>query len=256
MGAVFAATLFSATAGTFNLGLAGGKYAIFTLGGGMKDDDATGQANIYGDIGAAGNGDIDLGGSAIVHGDVYYHTPGTLKYKGRAQITGMAYQDPATDAKLNQGVIDANNASNFAFAQTTTPAYASTTKIDSSMTITGAGQVVLKLTDFNLDKTDTLTLNGAPGTTFIFNITHNFAMHGSSQIVLGPGIDPNDVLFNVRGTGGDVVIDGKAKFRGILMANMRNAKLDGDSVSYGEVIANHLDIKHNAIIKRPGVVSE
>src|SRR5262249_8651938 len=159
----------------------------------------------------------------------YYHTPGQLKIKNRAQITGALHQDPGTDAMLNQAVIDATNASNAAFNLAVTPAYASVTKIDHSMTISGSGCVVLKITDFNLDKTDALTLTGPPGTAFILNITHNFAMHANSQIVLGPGIDPLDVLFNVRGTGGDAVIDGKAHFRGILMANQRNARLDGDS---------------------------
>ena len=222
----------------------------------MKDDDLTGHSDIYGDMGAAGNGDVDITGDATLHGDLYYRTPGQLKLKKRGQITGNMYQDAATDALLNQGVTDATNASNAAFALAVTPAYMSITKIDKSMTITGSGCVVLKLTDFNLDKNDTITLTGPAGTAFVFNITHNFAMHGNSQIVLGPGIDPMDVLFNVRGTGGGAVVDGKAHLRGVLMANQRDAKVDGDSITYGEIIANHIDIKHNAIVKNPAVVSE
>lgn len=249
--AVAAATVFNAAGATFNLGFAGSmngdRYALFSLGGGMKDDDVTGNANVFGAVGAAGNGDVDLTGNAIIHGNLYYHDPGTLKVKNNGTITGMAFQDPTHDGFLDQGVTDANNASNFAFAQVATNP---TTKIDHSMTITGSGQVVLRLTDFNLDKNDTLTLTGAPGTTFIFNITHNFAMHGNSQIILGAGINVDDVLFNVRGGGGDAVIDGQAHFQGILMANMRNARIDGDSVSRGEIIANHIDIKHNAVISR------
>jgi hypothetical protein len=241
-----------------NLGAAGRtkNWAVFSLGDGVKDDDLTGRVNVYGDLGAGGNGNVDISGNATLHGDLYYHTPGQLKLGKNAQITGTTHYGAATDALLNQGVIDATNASNQAFALPVTPTYASVTKITSGMTITGSGCVVLKITDFNLDKNDTLTLNGPAGTAFILNITHNFAMHGNSQIVLGPGINPMDVLFNVRGTGSDTIIDGKSKFRGILMANQRNAKAAGDSTTYGEIIARHIDINGNAIIKNPPVVSE
>src|SRR5438477_8877675 len=127
-----------------NLGAAGRtkNWALFSLGGGLKDDDLTGQANIYGDMGAAGNGNIDLTGNAILHGDLYYHTPGQLKIKNSGQITGMTHQDPATDALLNQGMTDANNASNAAAALPGSPTYSSITKIDHSMSITGSGCVV------------------------------------------------------------------------------------------------------------------
>src|ERR1051325_4947760 len=108
-----------------DLGAAGRtkNWALFSLGGGMKDDDLTGQANVYGDMGAAGNGDIDLTGNAILHGDLYYHTPGQLKLKNSGQITGATYQNAASDALLNQGVIDAMNASNAAAAMASTPSY-------------------------------------------------------------------------------------------------------------------------------------
>src|SRR6266700_3425927 len=104
---------FQLQAAGFNLGTAG-NYALFSLGGGMKDDDLTGKANIYGDMGAAGAGVVDITGGAILHGDLYYHTPGSLKYKSRSQITGNIFHDAATDALLNQGVTDANNASDMA----------------------------------------------------------------------------------------------------------------------------------------------
>ncbi|HEY4282476.1 MAG TPA: ice-binding family protein [Chthoniobacterales bacterium] len=234
-------------------------WALFSLGGGIHQDDDSvlnDRVHVYGDMGVAGNGNIDITGHATLHGDLYYHTPGQLKLGKDAVITGMTRQNATSDALLNQGVTDATNASNSAWALPVTPAYASVTKINNSMTITGSGCVVLKLTDFTLDAHDTLTLNGTAGTAFILNITHNFSVKGDAQIVLGPGIDPLDVLFNVRGTGGDAIIDGHAKFRGILMANQRNAKAQGDSTTFGEIITNHIDIKKNAIIKNPRVVSE
>lgn len=234
-------------------------WALFSLGGGIHhddDSDLNGHVHVYGDMGAAGNGDVDITGHATLHGDLYYHTPGQLKLGNNATITGTTFQNPASDSLLDQGVTDAMNASNAAAALPETPAYMSINKINNSMTITGSGCVVLNLTDFELDSHDTLTLNGTAGTSFIFNITHDFQMKGDSQIVLGPGIDPLDVLFNVRGTGSDAKIEGHAKFRGILMANMRKAKAAGDSTTFGEIIANHIDIKGKAVVKNPRVVSE
>jgi hypothetical protein len=232
-------------------------WSLFSLGGGIKEDaDLNGQAEVYGDMGAAGNGNVDIVGHSILHGDLYYHTPGKFKLGKDATITGTTFHNAGSDALLNQGVTDAINASNAAASLAETPGYMSINKIDRSMTITGSGCVVLNITDFNLDAKDTLTLTGPAGTSFVFNISHDFKMKGDARILLGPGIDPLDVLFNVRGTGSDVVVDNRARFRGILMANQRNAQVKGDSTVFGEVIANRIDIKDDAVVKNPRVVSE
>jgi hypothetical protein len=232
-------------------------WSLFSLGSGIREDDELNDhPDVYGDMGAAGNGNVDIVGHATLHGDLYYHTPGKLKLGKDATITGNTFQNAPTDSLLNQGVTDAINASNAAAALPETGTYMSINRIDKSMTISGSGCVVLNITDFNLDNKDTLALTGPAGTSFIFNISHDFKIKGDARILLGPGIDPLDVLFNVRGTGSDVVVDNKAKFRGILMANQRNAQVKGDSTVFGEIIANRIDIKNNAVVKNPRVVSE
>jgi hypothetical protein len=92
-----------------NLGATGRtkEWAIFSLGGGVKDSDLTGSSDVFGDVGVAGNGDIDLSSNAAIHGDLCYHTGGTLKKKNNASITGVTHNDLASDTLLNQGVIDA-----------------------------------------------------------------------------------------------------------------------------------------------------
>src|SRR4051812_23920531 len=75
----FAVSAVNAYAGLDSWGVDLGKagrtkeWAIFSLGGGVKDTDVTGTADVFGDVGVAGNGDIDLTGDAIIHGDLYYH---------------------------------------------------------------------------------------------------------------------------------------------------------------------------------------
>src|SRR4051812_19382695 len=130
-----------------NLGAAGRtkEWAVFSLGGGVTDTDVTGTADIYGDVGVAGNGDINLTGNGVIHGDLYYKTGGTLKKKGNSSVTGPIHNDAASDMLLNQGAIDANNASDQAYAFA--PTQPLTTKIDKTMTISGSGRVVLKISD-------------------------------------------------------------------------------------------------------------
>lgn len=228
------------------------RWAVFSLGGGVKDSDVTGHSNVYGDIGAAGNGDIDIGGDAMVHGSVYYHTGGKLTVAKKASITGTIHNDAASDAILDQDVIYANNASDAAFNLTVSPQYASLTKIDTSknMTITGGPNecVVLKLTDFMLKGHAILTLQGTATTAFIINVSKQFSLTDQAKIVLAGGVLASDVLFNVRGTGKDVTLDKTSSLTGILMANMRNVVLKDSTSVTGEVIANHIDIKGDATI--------
>jgi choice-of-anchor A domain-containing protein len=124
------------------------------------------------------------------------------------------------------------------------------------MTITGSGCVVLKLTDFTLNNKDTLTLQGTAGTAFIINVSNHFSLTDQAKIVLSGGVSSSDVLFNVRGTGGgDVKLDKQSRFTGILMANQRDVAVKDDAVATGEIIANHIDLTHNAQVIHPPTVS-
>src|SRR3954447_6591556 len=242
-----------------NLGAAGRtkEWAVFSLGGGVTDTDVTGTADIYGDVGVAGNGDINLTGNGVIHGDLYYHTPGTLKKKGASTITGSTYNGATYDTLLNQGVTDANNASDQAYAFA--PTQPSITKIDNTMTISGSGRVVLKISDFSLNGKDILTLQGtSPNTVFIINVSNHFDMNDQSKIVLS-GLMPSDVLFNVRNatntTGPDLHIQKQASFQGILLATKRTVQIKDAAIARGEIIANRIDISGTAQIIHPPVTS-
>src|SRR6185295_15549545 len=91
-----------------------------------------------------------------------------------------------------------------------------------STTVTGApGEtVVLSLRDFQLAGHSTFTLQGTATTTFIINVSGQFSLLKNARIVLSGGVQWNDVLFNVRGSG-TVSISGDASLQGILMANGR-----------------------------------
>lgn len=231
------------------------RWGVFSLGGGVSgdSDEMTGTTDIYGDVGVAGNGNITMTGNSTIHGDLYYRTNGTLKMKGAARITGTKHHDAGSDAQLDNGVTEAINTSNHAFAlPVTRPQY---TSITSSTMITGApGEtVVLKLTNFTLNH-GTLTLRGSANTTFVINVTNQFSLGSHSQIVLSGGVQWDDVLFNVRGSG-TVSLDSQSTLRGVLMANNRTVNMDGQASVQGEVIANKISMKGGSQVVHPPLSS-
>jgi hypothetical protein len=234
-----------------NLGEAGnGNWAIFTLGNGVKQNlNMSGQSFVTGDVGAAGNGNVLLGsGQATINGNLYQHRGGKLS--GPGTITGRTFQDAATDAFLDDAAADAQEASDAAFGMLATPPYQSLTNINQTMTITGSGKVVLQLQTLNLSS-GTLTLSGAAGTCFIINVQNQFSLSNSAQIVLSGGVRPQDVLFNVYGTGSQVTLSGSSQFNGILLATKRTVNISGQTQVRGEVIANSVVVSGNASVVTP-----
>ena len=68
------------------------------------------------------------------------------------------------------------------------------------LTVTGSGEVVMNLTDFVAGAGSKLTLRGQRGTKFVINVSGDFDIN-SAKIVLGGGVLPSDVVFNLTGTG-------------------------------------------------------
>jgi len=241
-----------------NLGEAGPdhhEWAIFSLGGGVSDTDTfTNGATITGDVGVAGTGNVSLNGGASIHGTLDYHTGGHFSTANGATITGGTVSNSSEDAILNQGLSDAVTASAAAYALSASVGYPTTINANSSLTLTGSGTVVLKLTDFMLSSGATLTLDGSAGTTFIIDVSRNFSLTNGSQILLAGGVQWNNVLFNVVGSG-SASFSGSKGFHGILLAPNRTVSLlNGDTVS-GEIIANKVALTGGSKVSRPPVVS-
>ena len=244
------------------------RWGAFSLGGGITETDTidqfTGTTDIFGDVGVAGDGNITMSGGATIHGDLYYMTSttggGTLTLKGNAMITGMKHHDASSDAQLINGVNEATLTSDHAFALPVTPAYATLTNIQLSgnqnFTISGAPfqTVVLKLQNLTITS-GTLTLAGTITTNFVINVTNQFSLTNHAQIILYGGVTWDNVLFNVRGTGSPVTLDGQSILRGVLMANNRTVSNGGGSLVYGEVVANKVTLSGSAQIQHPAITS-
>jgi len=227
---------------------ANSNWAIFTLGHGVTPNvNMSGQGSVTGDVGAAYNGNVLLGSRQnIIHGNLYYTSTGTLNNSGT--ITGSTFQ--GNDNFLNDAADDAQEGSDTARMMGATPPYQSLTNVNQSMTITGSGKVVLQLQNFTLSN-GTFTLSGAAGTSFIINVSNQFSLSNSAQIVLSGGVRPQDVLFNVWGPGSQVNVSGSSHLTGVLLATQRTVSISGQATVTGEVIANAVLLSGHASVVTP-----
>jgi hypothetical protein len=242
-----------------DLGAAGRtkSWAAFTIGGTVHVDDLDGTSYIIGDVGASGAGTIDMSGTTTIYGDVYYHTGGFLHQSGHSLVTGAIHSDAASDALLNQGAIDAQNASDAAFALATTPGTPTSINTNHNTTINLTGAcTVLRLSTFQLKGGAILTLNGTASQAIVINVANagnkNFFMDGGSRVILQGGLTWDSVLWNYRGTG-----NSKADFHsgsrliGILLATKAKIEIEKGSSIFGEAIGNWIDLTGGASIQNP-----
>ena len=231
------------------------RWTVFSLGDGHNFSRAFRHALIDGDLGLAGNGDFLMGGHATINGDVYDRSNGTVLTFQHASITGSIFHNQ--DALLDNGVNEAIAASAHAFSLTPNRPNTSIKLLGNhAITITGApGEtVVLSLKNFILRDNSSFTLQGTATTTFVINVNKKFSLSGNSHIDLA-GLQWNQVLFNVVGTGQRVSLGGSSVFNGILMANDRTIKMKGDATAFGELIANRFKLRGSTRVLHPPILS-
>src|SRR5438046_6573207 len=118
------------------------------------------------------------------------------------------------------------------------------------MTCAPGETVVLSLKNFILRDNSSFTPQGTATTTFVINVDKKFSLSGNSHIDLA-GLQWNQVLFNVVGTGQRVSLGGSSIFNGILMANDLTVRLRNDAMVSGELIANRFQISGSSRALHP-----
>ena len=228
-------------------------WAIFSLGSGKFVN----NSSVDGDVAVDGAGKILLGNGAMIYGDLYFRSTGTLTTGRSSGITGrpIGNADPMLDDDARSAMAASNRA---AFL---TPNFATPTSLSlggqDNFTVTGGpGQnVVLSLNNFRFTGNSTFTLQGTATTTFIINVSKQFALSANSAIVLSGGVQWNDVLFNITGSGRNVSLSGNSSLTGIVMAPNRMVRLSGNARITGEVIAGRVTLSGSASITHPPIVS-
>ncbi len=232
------------------------RWAVLSLGSNSSNDRLSGSALVQGDFGAAGAGSLTVKDNATISGNVYYGRGRSERIAGSGTMTGTRFRDQ--DFILNDAVNEAMAASEAAANFAATRNF-SQINLEQSQNLGLSGApgetVVLSLRDFRMSGNSTLTLQGAPDTTFIINVTRQFSLSDNARIVLAGGVSWNDVLFNVRGKGSSVRLSGNAWLEGILLANQRSVRLRDQAVIQGELIADSVRIQGAGQINHPAVVS-
>jgi len=220
------------------LGAANG-CTVLELGTGKVS--ITGPAGgILGDICMAPNSSFSISGDEYVTGTVKLGVGATASISNHSPVNIMNNVD--LSAQINA----ANNRAASAAALSPTQTF---TTLDGKTvtTINGvAGLNVIKVTNITLAGTQ-IYLNGPAGARFIINVTGNFTFTGGGsgpQIRAAGGVQPEDILFNVIGSGSDVAFSGGgggtnccvAIVDGTLLAPNRKINLSPGLVN-GEVIS-------------------
>jgi cytoskeletal protein CcmA (bactofilin family) len=233
------------------------RWSVFSLGSTIKPDQFSNNSFIQGDVGAAGFGNVSLSDHARIEGNVYYQRIGTLKMDTGASMGGT--EIAVQDSLLDDDIADAIAASNQAAALTRTFFAPSDIVLNRSrnFTVTGApgADVVLNLGSFVLGGNSTFSLQGTATTTFIINVSKQFALSGNAAIVLSGGVQWDNVLFNVTGRGSNVSLSRNSSLTGILMATGRTVQLSGQASVAGEVIADRVVVTGSGTITHPPIVS-
>ena len=232
------------------------RWTTFSLGDGSEPDRFSNDSFVQGDVGVAGNGDLTLAGNAAISGDVYYKSNGTLRVAKDATIGGSRFNNQ--NSLLNDGVDQALTASDAAAGLTATRSFDEVNLSGAeNISLTGApGEtVVLNLKAFKMSGNSTLTLDGSANTTYIINVKKQFSLAGHASIVLTGGLTWNDVLFNVRGKGDEVMLSRDSSFQGVLMANKRTVRVRDNAIVSGQIIADSVQLQGSSQVLHPPVVS-
>lgn len=232
------------------------QWAAFSLGLNGPGDRLLNSAQVDGNFGVAGYGNIALTNDAAIDGDVYLRQWGVMQTGPGTVITGSQHhgENSLLNAESNLALNLSRAASLLTPTQNLSMINLSGT---SNLTLNGApGEtVVLNLRLFRMVGSSTLTLQGSANTTYVINVNRGFSLTDAARIVLSGGLDWNDVLFNVRGRGTSVTLAGNSSFQGILLAARRTVELRDAAIISGQAIADNLLMQGTTQITRPAVVS-
>lgn len=246
-------------------------WAIFTMqGGGTISDSALTVPNVVGNIGVAQSGTImmqnsTVAGTVYLRGGAVPSTPGSVITGGiltsQDPILNLAQSNATSAASAAAGLYSSTTGLSLSGGFPTPPSlvngsYSDTGSIvlkNTSQTINGAagGTYVLNLANLALNAS-TLTLTGDGTTNYIINVSKFMSLASNSHIVLSGGLQPQNVLFNVRNTYAyDVTMSGASTLDGIILAPGRNVKLTGGSQVNGEVIARAVSLSGQSKVINP-----
>jgi len=230
LAAVFSAALSAPAALPYSLGQAG-SYAVLGLGG---ISSAHGDIEVYqsatvvnGNVGAGPYADWTHGIDATINGRLDY------------DLTDSA---PIVTGTISGGLHQINMSGPVADARSASTLYASLAPTlvaggiaDNAVIVGNGGLNVIRITNAMTLKT-TLTLQGTPSDSFVFQLTSSDAPSAKTLTLSGlnmilTGVSAGNILWDLNGLGGEVVISSGSIVDGIFLAPDRGLEVDNANVT-------------------------
>jgi hypothetical protein len=219
-----------------------------------------------GNVGVWGNSANLILTNSRIQGDLYIRKNGTTTLSGTGGWSGTKFQGNAYDtvlstaashiATLSSNINSLSQTSNFTSNFSLSGGSIIGNNSTLSITATNSSPVVLKLTDFKLSG-GSLTLSGSSSSKFVINVTKDFLLSNSADVILTGGLKEGNVIFNVT-TGqstGTLGLSGGSTLGGILVASNRAVALSGASTVFGQVVGKSIALSGGSKIKKPVVIS-
>ena len=259
------------------------KWAALTRDGNVTASDGSSFEGNVGVWGSSAN--LSLSGNAWVQGNVFIRQGGSASASGSSGWTGSKFQTPGNPGPapgaqsilstaathidlLSSNIASLTKTTNFSLSGFNDNTPSNLTKIigdkggdnTSSINLTINGTVnnplntpiVLKLTDFVLNNGGgtQLTLIGSATTKFIINVTNQFKIESSSDVLLSGGLLAGNVIFNYTGTNATKV-EGGSTLKGILVAKNSAIQFSGGSIIEGQLIGKSVTLSGGSKVKKP-----
>lgn len=175
---------------------------------------------VNGNAGVDGNGSLSFTGGGVINGEIDAGSGASLTITGGSTATGGVMQSYAS---MSQVVQDAQNAA--AYYAALTPGQTLSSLGTGTLTGSGGLDVYQINGDLSLSRSN-LTLSGGANDFFVINITGAINLSGGSNILLN-GISPDQVVFNLIGTGTKMTTTGESDTNGIFLAENGAINISG-----------------------------
>lgn len=243
-------------------------WAIFALSGGVTitDPNNTGSADVIGNVGLGGSGNLSMsnsyingivyrsGGNETLTGRASYYSGGSTPGNNLTSEVSDAINASSAVGSLGNATGTGGNALTFSGGLSGVPTTIALNNSPASITGVAGQTYVLNLTDLVLQGASTiLTLSGTNTTNYVFNISRNMSLAAQSKILLSGGLTEANVIYNVKSNAVqyDVTLSGASEAHGTILATTRAVKETGGSAVYGEVIAKTVSLSGASKVINP-----
>jgi choice-of-anchor A domain-containing protein len=190
----------------------------------------SGNAEVNGDVFLLNGTQLHLSGNARIDGNVMHDPSASLSRSGHASEGGTTSMDLSIE---RQAITE------FAQREALLSPTQTIAALDGSQVLNGNGglNIVQVQGDIRLAGHSALEIDGSESDTFIINVLGAFSVSGGANITLHGGLRPENVLFNVVGSGSDLSLSGNGEISGMLLAINRGVSVTGNGRLKGALMS-------------------